>query len=104
MAWYKYWPVWSKRTGSSSITTSSVDPWDDQCRIYNCTTSYIDPDTDPVGHASAQIMNYPTQQGNPGKVFPHSVNPLRTLGQPITFAGCGFPARRCNNTGNNGGV
>lgn len=94
---FKHWPTWPDRTGTSTLTATTVDPYDDAQRIVNYTSSYIDPDANPSGHASATIGNNVTQSGNAGIIYPHSLNPLRKFGEQIKFKGVGFRCRRLNN-------
>ena len=46
------YPQWSIRTGSATISTTSNDPFDDDNRLVNHTSSFIDPDSDAAGHAA----------------------------------------------------
>ena len=88
MAFFKTWPVWSERTGSSSITTSSVDPFDDAVRL--C-------DYGPTAGDASNILNYPQETGQNGKLFPVKGNPKRTRGLGQDFSCLGIAPRVLNN-------
>tara|TARA_B100000900_G_scaffold118375_1_gene99786 strand:+ start:2677 stop:4629 length:1953 start_codon:yes stop_codon:yes gene_type:complete len=88
MAFFKAWPVWSERTGSSAITTSSVDPLDDAVRL--CDYSPSEGDT-------SNVLNYPQSVGQGGKLFPVKENSKRTRALGQDFSCIGITPRVLNN-------